>query len=167
MRRARLMLALTAAACLASAPAGVLAHAELVSSSPATDAQLEDPPREVTLTFDGELLPDGSGLVVTLAGGGEVGTGGLDLDVADRNVIAGEVTITEEGLYVVAWTAASVDGHAASGEFSFRYGDAENAPDSALPAPEGPGGLLLAGAALLALALLTAAWTARRRARDG
>lgn len=166
MRRARLMLSLAAAASLASAPAVTLAHAELVSSSPAAGAQLDDPPREVTLTFDGELLPDGSGLVVTRAGAGEVGAGSLDLDVADRNVIAGEVTITEQGVYVVAWMAASVDGHAVSGEFSFRYGAPEGAPDTALPAPERPGALMLAGGLLLALSFLSAAWTALRRARE-
>jgi len=169
MRVTRLMLAAVAAASLASlawAPAGVLAHAELVSSSPAAGTQLDDPPREVTLTFEGELQPDGSGFLVTRAGAGEVGTGSLDLDVAERNVISGEVTITQPGLYLVAWTAVALDGHTAAGEFSFRYGDPGTPPDTAQPAPEGPRALVVAGGLLVALSFFAAAWTAARRARE-
>ncbi len=166
MRVTRLMLAAVAAASLASAPAGALAHAELVSSSPAAGAQLDEPPRVVTLTFEGELQPDGSGFTITRAGAGEVGAGSLDLDVAERNVISGELTITQPGLYLVAWTVVALDGHGAAGELSFRYDDAGSAPDTALPAPEGPRALVVVGGLLVALSFFAAAWAALRRARE-
>jgi methionine-rich copper-binding protein CopC len=153
MRHRRLTAPL-AAALLAALPSVTSAHAELTATDPAAGAALDDPPAEVVLTFDGELDPDGSGFTVTDADGSEVGSGGVDLQVAERNVLRGAVSIDDEGIYVVAWTAVAGDGHPERGSFEFRVGEAAQAPDTALAPPAVP--LLPAGAVLLAMAALVA-----------
>lgn len=153
MPRIRPIVATVAAVLLAALPAATLAHAELASSRPAADAVLQAPPSEVVLTFDSELDPDTSSLVVTDAAGDSVGEGGVDLDVADRNVLHAAVDIPDDGAYEVSWTAGSIDGHVESGTFAFRVGTP--VADTALPAPSTAPmlvGALLVGAAALAVA---------------
>jgi methionine-rich copper-binding protein CopC len=125
----RSLAALVVAAALAALPAVAMAHAELVSSDPEAGANLDTAPTEVTLTFDDELDPDGSGFTVTDHHGDEVGTGELDLDVADRNVVRGAVSISEPGVYTVEWTILGLDGHEISGSFSFGYQSDEEIPE--------------------------------------
>ncbi len=96
-----------------------LAHAGLLSSSPAADDTLTVPPEAVTLVFDGELTPDGTGFTVTDADGDVVGEGALDLTVAERNEIRGDLEPGEPGTYTVTWTAVSADGHEERGDFTF------------------------------------------------
>jgi methionine-rich copper-binding protein CopC len=135
-------------------------HAELAESDPAPGSDVDDPPVEVVLTFDGELDP-ASGFVVTDATGAEVGNGTLDLEVAERNALRGPVEISEPGVYTVAWTAVSTDGHPEEGSYRFGYlaevtGNADDdhegaAPDTAVRVePASP--LTPIGACLLALA---------------
>jgi methionine-rich copper-binding protein CopC len=145
---------------LLALPTVALAHVELISSSPAAGADLDTAPTEVTVTFDDELDPDKSSFTVTDADGKVVGTGEVDLTVADRNVMTGTVTITDPGVYTVGYTVAGVDGHVLGGAFSFGYnaveeipaptgGEEDEHPDTALPKPELPvtavAGLLLIG----------------------
>jgi methionine-rich copper-binding protein CopC len=149
MRRTR---SLTAAAMLLFAlPATALAHAELVSSQPAASSVLETGPDEVAVTFDSELDPDASSLQVLAADGTVIGEGGVDLDVADRNVLRAPVSISRDGAYSVVWTAASIDGHVESGAFGFQVGTAPTSAvaNTALPAPRPNPGVI--GAFLLAL----------------
>jgi len=122
---------------LAALTAIALCHAELVSASPSAGAVLAAPPADVTLVFDGELVPDGSAFTVTDATGTIVGAGAIDLTVADRNQLRGPVTIAEPGTYTVAWTAVSADGHAEPGELTFEYAapaPGRPAPNTAMPA---------------------------------
>jgi copper resistance protein C len=143
-------------------PAPAAAHAELTSTSPADGEELTTPPTQVVMTFGGELDPTGSGFVVTDAGGAEVGTGEVDLDVAERNVIRGPVDITRPGEYTVAWSSTAADGHPEEGSFRFSVTDANAAgngdtPNTAVAARPGPHPLVLAGLALLAVAALAGA----------
>ena len=158
MRPTRLAAGATIALVIAIFPSRAMAHAELVSSSPAADETLSTAPESVTLVFDGELLPDGTGFVVSDADGGVVGEGGLDLSVAERNEIAGEVAIREPGTYTVAWTAASADGHEEQGDFGF----AVAAPPNTAVAPARPQDLALLGS----IVLLVALGIGLRRARE-
>jgi methionine-rich copper-binding protein CopC len=132
----RRILALPAAAALLAIPALASAHAPLESSTPAAGAKLDTAPTSVTLTFtganDGELNPDGSSFTVTDADGTTVGTGKVDLTVANRNVMKADVTITEPGVYTVKWTSESADGATLTGQFSFGY-----KTDVAIPAASG------------------------------
>lgn len=170
MRLTRFAVSTAAALALLAVPAAVAAHADLESSTPEAGASLETAPTDVVLEFSGELTAD-SGFVVTDADGATVGAGELDLDIADRNVISGTVEITDPGVYTVAWTAVSVDGHTEEGSFEFgvqadasastggedSHDGASESPDTALPpgvsrnrAPLA-GLLLVAGAAVLAV----------------
>jgi len=141
-------------------PATAMAHADLASATPAEDADLDEAPDEVRLTFTEELDPDGSAFVVTDAAGDEVGRGDVDLDVADRNELAGNVTISHPGLHTVAWSAISSDGHEASGSYTFGYRAADaSSPDTRMIGPSASP-LILLGFLLVAIALVFA----RRRA---
>ena len=157
MPRIRSLLAPLAALLIAALPAAALAHAELASSQPAADEMLDAPPREVVVTFDSELDPDTSEIKVVAADGTIVGEGGVDLDVADRNVLRAAVSITADGQYHVTWSAGSIDGHVGSGEFGFRVGSEPTADvaNTALPLPKPD--VAAMGACLLLLALALAA----------
>lgn len=169
-RARRLLVAASLAAALGALPAIAVAHVELVSSDPEAGANLDTAPTEVTLTFDGELDPDGTGFTVHDHHGDEVGSGELDLDVADRNVVHGAVTIAEPGVYTVEWTVLGTDGHEITGSFSFGYatdeeipggetgGHGHENPDTALPAA----GVVPATAVGLVLLLVAGLLAVRR-----
>lgn len=145
-------------------PLAALAHTELTESSPADGAQLDEPPTEVVLTFEGEIGED-STFTVTDATGTEVGSGGLDLDVADRNVLRGDVTITDDGIYTIAYSIIGEDGDPIEGELSFTVG--ETAPDTTPPntammPAAGPNPALL-GVGLISAAALLAVRARRSR----
>ena len=165
MRFARYVAAAAAALALAVAPAAVLAHTELTASDPADGSVLTEVPTEVVLTFSGEVAEDGS-FTVTDADGAAVGEGSVDLDVAERNVLRGDVTISEPGTYTVAYSVAARDGHPTEGQLTFTY-DPEGAastPDTAVPAPS-PAGSVAAGLVLgVAASLLAARRLVMRRA---
>lgn len=164
MRIRTLFAGASIAALLAALPAAAAGHAELESSDPQSGENLDAAPTEVTLTFSGELDPDSSSFTVVDADGHEVGSGEVDLTVADRNVMTGAVTITDPGVYTVGYTSLALDGDRVSGTFSFGYDadeaipepTAEEAPDTALPRPTTPppalaGWLLLAAAGAIAV----------------
>jgi methionine-rich copper-binding protein CopC len=163
MRRpARLLLIALATTALLAIPTIASAHVEFVSSSPESGENLDNAPTEVSVTFDDELDPDHSSFTVTDAGGNEVGAGEVDLTVADRNVLRGEVTIADPGVYTVGFTATGRDGHAIDGTFSFGFntdqaipeptgGEHDDGPDTAMPHRQ-PSPLPAAGALLLGLA---------------
>ena len=169
-RRIARAAALAVALTLASA-AVATAHVELTASTPEAGENLDTAPTEVTLTFDGELDAEASTFTVSDADGHEVGTGSVDLTVADRNVMIGEVTITEPGVYTVAYGVLGVDGHEIEGEFSFGFAvdeeipeaegdEGDPQPDTAMAAWDANGPALLGAALLVAAGLLTI----RRRA---
>lgn len=143
------------------APPLVSADVELLSTSPADGVNLDEAPTEVVMVFDGELDPEGSEFTVTDASGAEVGAGEVDLYVAERNEMRGDVVITTPGTYTVTWIAVAADGHEESGEFAFGYqtnrgGASDEAPNTSV-SPSGGGSRLVAtGVALLALAGLRA-----------
>jgi methionine-rich copper-binding protein CopC len=143
MRIRPVLASVSIAALLAALPAIAAAHAELESSTPEAGENLHTAPTEVTLTFSEELDPDGSSFTVVDADGHEVGTGEVDLTVADRNVMTGDVRITDAGVYAVKYTVVAADGHESRGSISFGYNAAEaipgsttdDQPDTAIPGP--------------------------------
>jgi methionine-rich copper-binding protein CopC len=159
------VLAPFAALLLAALSTAALAHAELVSSQPAAGEVLDTPPSSVVVTFESELDPDTSEIEVADADGTIVGEGGVDLDVADRNVLRAAASMTGDGEYHVAWSAGSIDGHVGSGEFAFRVGPEPTAgvANTALPVPGS--GTAAVGALLLLVALALAVRELRRASR--
>jgi len=161
---ARLLLITIATAALLAMPAVASAHVELISSSPEAGTNLDAAPTEVIVTFDDELDPDHSTFTVTDADDNEVGSGEVDLTVADRNVMRGDVAVSEPGVYTVSYTVAGVDGHEIDGSFSFGYnadatipeatgGEHDDDPDTALPYSQ-PSPLPVVGALLIVMAAL-------------
>jgi methionine-rich copper-binding protein CopC len=152
-RVSRPILALVACTSLLLAVAApVVAHAELVATSPADGAQLDAVPAEATLTFSAELDPARSAFTVTGPDGDEVGSGTVDLQVADRNVLSGSIAGEERGAYAIAWTAVAADGHEGTGTLHFSVGG-DGLADTSMPPGSAPialvGWLLLAAAAAL------------------
>lgn len=141
------------AGCLALLPTLALAHTELTASDPADGSTISDAPDEVVLTFAAEV-DDGASFTVLDPEGAEVGSGGLDLEVADRNVLRGQAEVASGGVYTVVWSVTGTDGHGVEGEVTFTY-DPEHepsTPDTALPAGTGSAASLV-GALLIVLAL--------------
>ena len=134
-------------------PTMALAHTELTGSDPTDGSTVAVPPSEIVLTFEGEV-GEGSSFEVTGPDGEPAGEGVVDLDVVDRNVLHGEVTISEPGVYRVAWSVVGEDEHPVEGEVTFTYdpeGEATT-PDTALPASS-EAHVTLIGAVLVILAV--------------
>ena len=162
LRPARLLLITLATAALLVIPSVASAHVELVSSSPEAGDNVDSAPAAVTITFTDELDPDHSSFTVADADGNEVGSGEVDLTVADRNVLRGEVTIADPGVYTVSYVVAGLDGHEIEGTFSFGVntdeaipeptgGEHDEGPDTAMP-HQPPSPLPVIGALLIGLA---------------
>ena len=117
----------------------VLAHAQLVASSPGAGSSVEAPPDELRLIFSEPLedqvtsldIADPTGTVV-LARVGSV-------DPADRFALVvrdSALADLPDGAYTVTWrTLSAADGHTAEGSFSFAIGAAATGP--AVPAAGG------------------------------
>jgi copper resistance protein C len=93
-----------------------MAHAKLQSSSPANAAQLTEPPKTLTLTFNEAAQV----AVLKLLNGGK------EIPIAiDRNAKASQsfsfpLPALAAGDYTVQWTAvAADDGHVTRGSFAF------------------------------------------------
>jgi len=159
MIKLRLVAPALLAGSLALVPAAAAGHTDLSSSDPADGATLTEPPSEVVLTFE-EEIGEASTFTVSGSSGETVGEGELDLDVADRNVLRGDVTVGDPGEYTVAYSIIGEDGDPIEGEVRFTYapsgssGAGGEAPDTAMEAPRVPT-LTLIGVLLLALAGLT------------
>jgi methionine-rich copper-binding protein CopC len=169
MRIPRTFAVLAALVALA-APSAVAAHAELVSSTPASGDVLDAPPAEVVLVFDDELDPAASGFTVTDADGGGVGSGEVDLDVAERNELRGTVDIGGLGSHTVRWSVTGADGHGVEGTFDFEVratdGDDEvdAQPDTAMAPPGEPNLLVIVGLVLVVVAAVLVGIRLRRAA---
>lgn len=137
-------------------PVAALAHTELTQSTPADGAQLDEPPTEVVLTFEGEITED-STFTVTAADGTEVGSGELDLDLADRNVLRGDVSISADGTYTVAYSIVGEDGDPIEGEVTFTVGEESGTttPNTAMSPAAGLNPTLLGVGLLSVAAVLT------------
>ncbi len=134
-------------------PALALGHTELTASDPADGSTITDAPDEVVLTFAGEV-DEAASFTVTGPSGGEVGSGSLDLEVADRNILRGPVEVAASGEYTVAWSVVGDDGHEVEGEVTFTY-DPEGegtTPDTAVAVSTGSP-VALIGALLIVLAV--------------
>ena len=100
-----------------SAPAPVaVAHARLVSSTPAADASVS-PPSVISLTFSDRMVPAFSTFELVSAGRAIP----VRITVSeDRKTMSGRpVRALPAGTYTVDWRIASGDGHRMTGAFNF------------------------------------------------
>ncbi|MCJ7709817.1 MAG: copper resistance protein CopC [Chloroflexi bacterium] len=117
-------------AALAATP--VLAHADLVASSPADGALLASPPTIVSLRFSEGLLAAKSSFRLA----GPDGTVGAGRAVKDGDkVMALDGLALVPGAYTIKWTAASTDGHVERGTLAFSVDEPPAAPATPSAAP--------------------------------
>ncbi|MFE9245527.1 copper resistance protein CopC [Nocardiopsis sp. NPDC006938] len=169
------------AAVLLLTPAPALAHDTLIATTPEADQRLRAAPREVVLTFSGEVMDVSTAVVVLDSRAEPVDTTaplveGADVSVEPLDELA-------DGGYAVRWRVVSGDGHPVSGAFDFHVGEGgpppppldavpaqasgeESAPGDAgvsTPAGRPPRGAVLAlVGALAGLALYAIALRVRR-----
>ena len=128
--------AIGATLAFAALPVIVLAHAQLVSADPPVGGTLPTTPYTLTATFDEELTPDGSSIVVEGPNGAEVATG--TVSAADDKTMTAPLPTLGAGTYTVRWTAVTADDLAVEhGTYTFNVG---SSPTSATPAPTPPTG---------------------------
>ncbi|HYB28569.1 MAG TPA: CopD family protein [Solirubrobacteraceae bacterium] len=147
-------------------PSSAWAHAVLVTSVPSWNAVVRATPRQVTLTYDEDVVPQYARVTVV------VGTSSVD--VAGPPRVAGNVVVVAlgsgphapgTGSYTVRWRmVASDDGHVTQGAFSFgvRAKPLPPAPAKGVSVPVAPQllawlqflGVVLAGGTLTFRALV-------------
>lgn len=96
-----------------------LAHAHLVSASPAVDSTVRTAPREVSISFTEKLEEKLSSITVKDAAGRRFDKGAARFaDTSGKKLL---VALSElaPGRYTVDWVAASVDTHGTNGSFAF------------------------------------------------
>ena len=106
------------------------AHAELVSSSPANQAILDDSPTEILLTFTEDVDPIADSIRLVDASGAEVPLGDVGQSAGADTLGAAVPDPLDDGTYVVGWQAVSADSHKIRGAFTFSVGE---------PSPTAPG----------------------------
>ncbi|WP_237204189.1 copper resistance CopC family protein [Rothia endophytica] len=99
------------------------AHDELVSTNPAANTTLDQAPKELELTYSGEIMDvAGANQVrVTNAAGETVTEGEPEVDgtVVTQDLAAQETDDT----YTVTWRVVSSDGHPIQGTFTYTVGE--------------------------------------------
>jgi copper transport protein len=131
---ARRLTLLGAAAALAWAalPSRALAHATLISSTPAAGSVVAHAPRQIVLTFDQPVEPVSGGTTVVAASGQSV-LGGTPHTLAgdhSRLVIPLQPGLGN-GDYTVRWRIVSTDGHLISGVLAIGVGAGRTPPQAA------------------------------------
>ncbi len=97
---------------------GVAAHALLVRSLPAANAELSAPPTVIELWFSEELEPQFSQAYLVDTAGNEIGRGTATVDQADPMHMSLPVPALTPGLYSVVYhTLSRADGHEWIGSF--------------------------------------------------
>jgi copper transport protein len=127
-RRLAVALAVAAVALLTLAlPAS--AHAVLESTTPAAGSVLDQPPKQVTLTF-GESVEISLGSIRLFDGAGkEIAIGPPTHPGGTGSLVASDLPTLGNGSYVVAWRVVSADSHPVDGAFTFQVGTGAAASD--------------------------------------
>ena len=107
-------------AALALAPAGpALAHAHVVSSSPAANAAIA-PPKQISVTFSEKLVPAFSKVAISMAGMNMAVPVKTSVSTDGKTIVAVPQGVFMKGAYVIEWAAASADGHKTKGSIPFK-----------------------------------------------
>jgi methionine-rich copper-binding protein CopC/putative copper export protein len=96
---------------------GVYAHAKLVRSLPAANANLKDAPKKVELWFSEELEPQFSTIIVSDQSGKHVDRNDMSLAEGNRKL---QISLEDlpSGTYSVDWRTLSTDQHTMKGKFT-------------------------------------------------
>lgn len=125
MQRAQTLMmgaAISLAALASLAPSPALAHATVVSSQPAANAELPKAPPAIILTFNEDVEPAFSSIALEDAAGKPLPNAGkAGVDAADKHVLKLKLEgpALASGGYIVRWVAVGPDGHRRSGQYQF------------------------------------------------
>nr|WP_083666612.1 copper resistance CopC family protein [Saccharomonospora sp. CUA-673] len=114
------------------------AHNVLISSNPGAGDALDQPPEQITLTFDQHVQEGADGanqIAVTGPDGGQWQRGDVEIDGAE--VTTDLHPLGPEGEYVIGYRILSADGHSVSDEIRFTLNQPGPGGDEA---PAQPGG---------------------------
>jgi methionine-rich copper-binding protein CopC len=101
-------------------PATAIAHAELVSATPAAKSMAMPPPTEPRLKFSEGIEIKFTKVKVTGPDKKVIETGPAKLDPSDNTVMIVPLAAPlPDGKYTVDWQAVSVDGHKTKGSYGF------------------------------------------------
>ncbi len=119
MNTTKRILAATMAAGLLALAGQAGAHAHLLTSIPAANADVPMA-KSITLHMSEALEPKFSGLELSKVGGGVIPTGVLIPKGEPRTMIVELPQSLASGAYKVSWHAVAADGHKSQGEFAFK-----------------------------------------------
>ncbi|MEA2677097.1 MAG: copper resistance protein [Chloroflexota bacterium] len=168
----RVAAAIAAALAFAALPVIALGHAELVSSDPPAGGTLTTTPYTLTATFDEELTPDGSSIVVENSIGTAIASGTVSPD--DAHMMTAELPafagLEPPGTFTVRWTATTADdGAVERGTYTFNVGAGSATPEPTPivpgPATESPDTLIAIGLAAVLLVIVAFATIRTVRSR--
>jgi copper transport protein len=130
------LLALLVAPALPGAPGGrVLAHAQLVASSPGAGGIVAESPDEIRLIFSEPLEAQVTSIDIVDLNGAPVLTRMGEIDPTDPHALVLVDPQLPDGVYRLTWrTLSAADGHTAEGFFNFGVGDV---PGSLAGGPQG------------------------------
>ncbi len=114
----RLASAVLAALLIGGLPAH--AHSQLVDAEPRPNLSYKTSPKQITLTFNEELMDLGSKAnVITLTTSRNQRVSTKPTKVVANQLVAELTGRLKPGRYITWWRALSADGHPISGKFSF------------------------------------------------
>jgi copper resistance protein C len=96
------------------------AHPQLQSAEPVAGAAITTSPKQITITFNENVIPQMSGVEVVNQAGKIMPTGKAATDPANKKLLV--VPVKEQlppGDYKVEWHAVSDDTHRVKGNYSF------------------------------------------------
>lgn len=112
------ILSLAAAAAMTAGLAQ--AHPHVVSSAPASGAQVTASPKDVRIKFSEAPMAKFSAITVADSAGKPVKTAKTAVDAADKTqLIANFAQTLSPGVYKVTWKASGADTHKVTGSYSF------------------------------------------------
>lgn len=122
---------LVAPALPGAAGSRVLAHSQLVASSPAAGTTVPDSPPEIRLVFSEPLEAQVTSLDVVSGGTAFLSRAGV-IDPADPYALVVTDPELPDGVYTLTWrTLSAADGHTAQGFFTFAVGEERVLPQVA------------------------------------
>ncbi|NGQ93614.1 hypothetical protein G3578_00280 [Brevibacillus sp. SYP-B805] len=149
----------------------VLAHANLLATTPSDGQIVQKSPGEITLSFSEPLEEGLFDLKLYDGSGRRIGLAEPELAAGDAARMRAKLPALPDGTYTVVWSVVSEDGHPVSGSFSFSVGQSVSGGTSpvsveAFPFPD----LALAairyvveGILLMGAGLRWLAWFGQRR----
>jgi len=109
---------------LSASTSTVFAHANVATSEPAANSELEEPPDQIVIWFTEPLEPALSKIEVFNAQGTRVDNDDSLIDRVDPSVLSVSLSDLENGTYTVVWrNVSTVDGHRVRGSYIFSVGE--------------------------------------------